>query len=149
MNNQGFLYTGSYVLAPRYDSANSFLTLTARHKLDRFCNKYTQDMLVKYKGYRSKFTLYPGTVKMNAISVLLDLKYSIIEYNNFYLKEGLKDLDDELAKIYNINLSEAFQKMEFYDIKVENYFKKFISKVFEVKKQEYEEKEKTYQLFIR
>lgn len=106
-------------------------------------------MLVKYKGYRSKFTLYPGTVKMNAISVLLDLKYSIIEYNNFYLKEGLKDLDDELAKIYNINLSEAFQKMEFYDIKVENYFKKFISNVFEVKKQEYEEKEKTYQLFIR
>ena len=54
-----------------------------------------------------------------------------------------------LAKIYNINLSEAFQKMEFYDIKVENYFKKFISNVFEVKKQEYEEKEKTYQLFIR
>lgn len=147
VSNQGFLYDGGYNLAPRYDSAGSFLTLTARHKLDKFCNDYSRDMLIKYKGYRSKFTLYPETVKMDAISVLLDIKYSILKHNNFYLGEVFKSLDSELDGIYQIDLSEVFRKMEFYNIVMEDYFKRFIRKVFEVKKKEYEEKEKTYSLF--
>lgn len=149
IENQGLLYDGKgYVLAPRYDSAGSFLTLTARHKLERFYNDYSRDMLRKYKGYRSKFTLYPETVKMDAIRVLLDIKYSIIEQDNFYLKEVLKNLDQELDQIYQINIQEVFHKMESYNLFMEKYFKRFIECVFEKKKEEYEEQEKGYRLSL-
>ncbi len=147
VTNQGFLYDGSnYFLAPRYDCGGSFLTITARAKQERFCNQYNSDMLLKYKGYRSKFTLYPGTVKLDAIDVLLDIRYSGIMYNNFYLGEVLKDLDSEIDKIYNINMREIFTRLESYNIKMEPYFKRFLECAFETKKREYEGKEKVYRL---
>lgn len=143
--NQGFLYDNNeYNLAPRYDSAGSFLTITARDKMERFYHQFERDMLIKYKGYRSKFTLCPGTVKMNAIDVLLDVKYQKIECQNIYLVETLKNLDTELNQIYTINLKEIFNELEFYNLKLENYFKRFIEYAFEMKKNEYEEKEKNY-----
>ena len=77
-------------------------------------------LLPKYRGY--------GAVSEQFIRGVVYSGVTIYEYN------GVIDGGDIIYQ---------------QEIKVENYFKKFISKVFEVKKQEYEEKEKTYQLFIR
>lgn len=139
VENQGFFIDGeSYFLAPRYDSAGSFLTITNRRKFNNFCNHPNKEKLLKkYKGYRTKFSLCPDTIKFNAIDVLLDLKYNFISSNSFYLESVLKKLDSEMQKIYLLNVKEVFQKLHFYNIEMDQYFKNFLVSVLHSKIEEF------------
>lgn len=147
ITNQAFLYNGNdYELAPRYDSSNSFLPLKSKSKMNKFCNTNGGDIFKKYRVAYPKFILYPTTKNRNAINALLDLKYLKVIDDNLYLKEALKILDSEIDKIYKIDMKSIFTKLEFYNINIETYFKDFLECVFEVKKEEYEKKDKQYSL---
>ena len=147
VENQGFIINEkNYFLAPRYDSAGSFLTIASLQKFTNFNNHpHKIQLLEKYKGYRTKFSLCPETVKLNAIDILLNLVYGIIPTNSFYLQEVLKSLDPEIQKIYLLNLKEIYQKLQFYNIKLNIHFKKFMSCVIETKINEFEIKKEVIQ----
>lgn len=150
IENQVFLKEeDKYTLAPRYDSAGSFLTITSQDKMRRFCAHPTREVLLKkYKGYRSKFSLCPNTIKEDAIDILLGLKYGKIPKDNFYLEQVFQSLDKEIQKIYLLNFKEIFNKLKFYNIALEKTFQKFLVCVFETKLREYERKEQEFRLAI-
>lgn len=134
-------------LAPRYDSANSFLTITKYDKVAAFvqANSYDRERLIqKYKGVRTKLRIISGSISQNSIEELLSAQYDELLNIPTIIKSELAKVDEFISKVSEVNIDSINKMLGDYNIKLGRIYIDFYKMVMEIKLKEYETKKVLY-----
>ena len=126
-------------LAPRFDSANSFLSICTPNKMLSFTMlQQKEEQIKKYKGIRTKLRILPGSMTENSIDELFSSMDSKAMPDN--LKSLFYDIDYYIERALNINFTDIYNILKEYNIHLPNSYYNYYKMVYEYKVEEFQKK---------
>ncbi len=138
IDNTSFFKTNrGLVLAPRYDSAGSFLSISKRNKMVEFLTaRNKSELLIKYGGIRTKFRILPGSAKDDSIEEYFDSLFS--EELPQLLRKRMLSLDDYISQAEKIDLDDIYYILSNYGINLPQTERYFYKKIYDIKAEAFE-----------
>ena len=126
-------------LAPRYDSAGSFLSICTPNKMLSFImSQQKEEQIKKYNGIRTRLRVLPGSNNENSIDEFFSSINSKIMPDD--LKQQLYNLNPFIEKALNINFTDIYNILREYNISLPNNYYNYYRKVYEYKVEEFQKK---------
>lgn len=141
-NNENIAFIESdnrITLAPRYDSAGSFLSICTPNKMNGFITSQSKEEFIKkYKGIRTKLRIIPGSMTENSIDEFFSSLNSEITSND--LKQQIYNLGSYIEDALNIDFNIIYNILREYNIYLSNNSYMYYRTVYEYKVEEFEKK---------
>ncbi len=147
VHNTGFIQREhNHMLAPRHDSANSFLNIFDDNKMDHFLYAQNKETLIKrYKGTRTKMKITPNSNFQSSMEELVNFLYNTTENIPVIMQQTIPIAKETITKINLLQLKELFYILEQYNIWIPNRQKQFFEYVWNYNLEDYQkEKKKTH-----
>lgn len=139
------------LLAPRHDSAGSFLSIFDPNKITHFLDmgKEKEQLFLRYKGFRTKFRISPFEKKYNAMQELVHASYGET-YSQLpkSMQIGIKQALPLIEKLSLFSFKEVFQMLNDYNLEIPKRQQAFYQYILDYNIEMYEkEKQKVYNKF--
>lgn len=144
VHNTGFIQREhNHLLAPRHDSANSFLNIFDTNKMDHFLHAQNKEMLIKrYKGTRTKLKIMPNSNFQSSMEELVNFLYNTPEDIPEIMQQTIPTTKKSIEKINLLQIKELFYTLEQYNILISNRQSQFFEYIWNYNLEDYQKEKK-------